>query len=80
MPAHTHQAYGSQAPPVALGPANAEVATQDRVRMYAPPGGEVAMAPQMIGVTGGGQPFDNRAPYLGMQWCIALEGVFPPRD
>ena len=77
MPAHTHQAYGSGNSPVSLGPSNFEVATQDRVRMYAPPGAEVAMAPQMIGMAGGGQPFDNRSPYLVLQWCINLDGIFP---
>jgi microcystin-dependent protein len=80
MPAHTHQAFGSNAPPVSLTPGNMEVATQDRVRMYAPPGAEVAMAPQAIGVTGGSQPFSTRSPYLGMRWCIALEGIFPSED
>jgi len=81
MPIHTHQAYGSPNPPVALGPGNAEPATQDRVRMYAPPSpSDLPMAPQMIAATGGSQPFDNRSPYLALQWCIALTGVFPPRD
>ncbi len=28
---------------------------------------------------GGGQPFDNRNPYLGMNYCIALEGIYPSR-
>jgi microcystin-dependent protein len=79
MPPHRHQAYGSGNSPVTLGPSNFEVATQDRVRMYAPPGAEVAMAPEMIGMAGGGQPFDNRSPYLVLQWCIALTGVFPSR-
>jgi microcystin-dependent protein len=30
--------------------------------------------------TGTGQPFDNRQPFLGMLWCIATEGIFPPRN
>lgn len=29
--------------------------------------------------TGGGQPFDNRAPFLGLTWCIVTEGLFPQR-
>jgi microcystin-dependent protein len=29
---------------------------------------------------GGGQPLPVRNPYLGMQWCVALEGIFPPRN
>ncbi len=28
---------------------------------------------------GGGVPHDNLAPYLGLNWCIALQGIFPPR-
>jgi microcystin-dependent protein len=30
--------------------------------------------------TGGGQPHDNRPPYLAMTTCIALEGIFPSRN
>jgi microcystin-dependent protein len=30
--------------------------------------------------TGGGQPHDNRPPYLAMTTCIAVEGIFPPRN
>jgi microcystin-dependent protein len=29
------------------------------------------------GVTGGGQPHANRQPYLALNYCIALQGVFP---
>ncbi|HIE4563042.1 TPA: phage tail protein [Stenotrophomonas maltophilia] len=32
-----------------------------------------------IGVAGGGSPHENRQPYLAMNFCIALAGVFPPR-
>jgi microcystin-dependent protein len=30
--------------------------------------------------TGGGQPHENRAPYLALSFIIALQGVFPPRN
>jgi microcystin-dependent protein len=30
--------------------------------------------------TGGGQPFPNRDPYLGINVCIALQGIFPSRS
>ena len=80
MPSHTHQAFGSSSLPSSLSPSGKEVATQDRVKMYAAPGAQVAMAGQAIGVTGGSQPFDIRSPYLTLQWCIALQGVFPSRD
>lgn len=29
--------------------------------------------------TGGGQPHDNHQPYLVMNYCIALQGIFPSR-
>ena len=29
---------------------------------------------------GGGQPHENRPPYLVANWCIALQGIFPSRD
>ncbi len=32
------------------------------------------------GNTGGGQSFNNRNPFLGINVCIALEGIFPSRS
>jgi len=34
-------------------------------------------APTAIGIAGGGQPHENCQPYLGLNFCIALSGVFP---
>lgn len=42
-------------------------------------GSMVKMAPQAIASTGGGQPHNNMQPYLTCFFCIALQGVFPPR-
>lgn len=44
------------------------------------PGTLVNMAPTAIGLTGGGQAHNNQQPYLAMTFCIALQGVFPPRN
>lgn len=33
-----------------------------------------------IGATGGNQAHENRQPYLVLNYCIALQGVFPPRS
>jgi microcystin-dependent protein len=80
MPAHTHPAFGSTAPPSSLSPTGKLLAKQDRVNIYTSPGSATQLAPQTIGPTGGSQPFPVRDPYVGMQWCIALQGIFPPRD
>jgi microcystin-dependent protein len=48
---------------------------------YGPP---VASPPQMasqaIGSTGGSQPHPNMMPYLVVNYCIALQGIFPARN
>ncbi len=41
---------------------------------------EVPMLPSSIGNTGGGQAHENRMPYQTMNWCVALQGIFPPRS
>jgi microcystin-dependent protein len=35
---------------------------------------------QTISTAGGGQPHENRTPYLVMNWCIALVGIFPSQN
>jgi microcystin-dependent protein len=39
----------------------------------------VQMSPNMIAPTGGDLPHNNLMPYLTLNFCIALQGVFPPR-
>ena len=38
------------------------------------------MHPQTIGVAGGSQPHNNMQPYLTINFCIALVGIFPARN
>ena len=38
------------------------------------------MAPQALSNTGGGAPHENRMPYLALNFCIALVGLFPSRN
>jgi microcystin-dependent protein len=37
------------------------------------------MAPESLPPAGGDQPHNNLQPYLTFYFCIALQGVFPPR-
>ena len=39
----------------------------------------VQMAPQALSPGGGSLPHNNMQPYLTLNFCIALQGVFPPR-
>ena len=52
---------------------------------YSSAGDNVAMAPipaagLTLGVTGGNQPISQMQPYLGMNYIICAEGIFPSRD
>ena len=42
-------------------------------------GNLVSMAPEALPSAGGGQPHNNLMPYLTFNFCIALQGLFPPR-
>jgi microcystin-dependent protein len=41
--------------------------------------GLVSMAPEAVAPAGGDQPHNNLQPYLTFYFCIAMQGVFPPR-
>ena len=47
-------------------------------------GGVYSTSPNASGATtglaGGSQPHNNLQPYLGLNYCIALEGIFPSRN
>jgi microcystin-dependent protein len=40
----------------------------------------VQMAPEALTPAGGSLPHNNMMPYLTLNFCIALQGVFPPRQ
>jgi microcystin-dependent protein len=40
----------------------------------------VQMAPQALPPAGGDLPHNNMMPYLTLNFCIAMQGVFPPRN
>jgi microcystin-dependent protein len=40
----------------------------------------VAMAASAVGSAGSNQPHENRMPFLTINYCIALQGVFPSRS
>ena len=39
--------------------------------------GNSVMSPQAVGNVGGNQPHTNMMPYLVLNFCIALQGIFP---
>ena len=62
------------------GPGGSQVATGIGIGAFAPPGPLTALASQALQPAGGSQPHNNMQPYLTVTFCIALQGVFPPRS
>lgn len=87
MPAHAHTAEASTGGGVD-SPANGfwgEVKLgKTPLSLYGPSnninGGNVVMNPSALSPTGGSQPHNNLAPYLCLNFVIALQGIFPPRS
>ena len=82
IPGHTHPVQASTDPGSAAVPAGnlwAEAGASRGKKMYAPPGGEVALSPLAVGASGGGQAHNNLPPYLVVNFIIALQGIFPSR-
>lgn len=85
MPAHNHTASIPAAS--ALGTLNAPAAgtvpaaSNQRNAQYAPSGtADVQMAAHATGISGGSQPFSIMPPYVGLNYIIAVEGVYPSRN
>lgn len=92
VPQHTHavlavsaiNANGTQPTPdatsmlaISYSPDATQVANS-----YVAPNNPVALAPQAITVNtvGGSQPLPLMKPYLGLNYIIALQGIFPSRN
>jgi microcystin-dependent protein len=48
--------------------------------MYAPLAAPVNLTPATVTNAGGSQPHQNMQPYLVLNFCIALQGIFPSQN
>jgi microcystin-dependent protein len=48
--------------------------------IYSASNPDTTMNTQMLNVSGGSQPHNNMQPYLVINFCIALQGIFPSRN
>ena len=79
MPPHAHPMSASGQDATVNGPAGQQVANGIGIGMYAPPDPVVALDQNVVAPVGGDQPHNNLQPYLTFSFCIALQGVYPPR-
>jgi microcystin-dependent protein len=79
LPAHNHgvHIFAVKDDPNANSPQNNLNANGN---FYNTAAGDVQMKPPTCDNTGGNQPFDNLDPYLTLNYCIALTGIYPSRN
>jgi microcystin-dependent protein len=80
MPAHTHGLQVSTKPATGRTPTGSLPAVASGVASYGDPGGATTqLDAQALTLAGGSGAHNNMQPYLGLNFCIALEGIFPER-
>lgn len=79
MPTHTHQARGSANGPTVTPPTGNFWASNTGFTPYGSTA-DTAMSTQAVGNIGGSQAHENRSPYLTLNYCIALQGIFPSQN
>lgn len=84
IPFHTHTLRGftEAGDQFGPGPAGTSVLTRSNGgAMYNTTASNfVTMAPQALSPSGGSLPHNNMQPYLTLNFCIAMQGVFPSRQ
>jgi microcystin-dependent protein len=86
MPTHSHSFLGSSADGTAAvaapGQALAKVTIPSGTagNFYGPITTPQPLNPTAVSMTGQGQAHENTQPYLTLNWCISLSGIFPSRN
>ena len=78
MPQHTHTIEASSDTANANDPTNAVLAKSGQI--YHEPANLANMMSGTLTNVGGGQAHENMQPYLALNFCIALQGLFPSRN
>jgi microcystin-dependent protein len=58
---------------------NDGVGNTGAVDLYTTNAPDTTLNPLALAITGGNLPHNNMQPYLTLNFCIALQGVYPPR-
>jgi microcystin-dependent protein len=80
IPSHFHPAVASADAPASnstSAPSNFFGTTADNSTLYSTNPANQLMNAGVISNTGGSQAHENRQPFLALNFCIALQGIFP---
>ena len=86
MPPHSHTVKATTADGTTKNFGGGVLATafdkksSTQTNMYAPATSLVALAPASVSTAGAGMAHDNNQPSIAVNFCIALQGLFPSRS
>ena len=81
LPVHTHSLVATSANADTNNPAGALLADSVIAQIYHDPDGTLSgLDPAELDNLGGSQPHLNLQPFLTLNFCIAMAGIFPSRD
>jgi microcystin-dependent protein len=80
MPQHVHPLMASLVDGTSLVAPGNLLAKTPNALYHAPDDNLAAMNPAAVAPVGGTQPHENMMPYLTLNFCIALQGIFPSRN
>jgi len=81
LPAHTHPVSATtNIANQGDGKGNLLAKTTGNLTIYSLQPPDTTLNPATVSNIGGSQPHENRSPYLAMNWCIALQGIFPSQN
>lgn len=79
-PSHTHVLRATNEDQTSDDPTGNLLASPPSINIYDDLSNPANMNPATVGNTGVGQGHNNMAPYLVLNFCIALQGTFPSRN
>ena len=79
MPSHEHQIKASNDNATSTSPSN-NVLARSGVNFFRDLTTPTSMNTNAVTRRGIGQPHENMQPFLALHFCIALQGLFPPRN
>ncbi|KAF2341825.1 phage tail protein [Flavobacterium tistrianum] len=79
IPSHNHSLMAATLNSQSTSPTNNSLGRGNPIRVYSQTGNNANMSFNSVSIAGSGFPHNNMMPYLTMNFCIALQGIFPAR-
>lgn len=85
LPSHSHVVNATNADGNFPGPAGKVLAAAPtggtgNETIYSGQPADTTMSLEMVAATGGGAPISTQDPFLVLRYCVATDGLFPPRN